>query len=171
MSSPANKMPRTPGSLRPGDHFGRYQLLERIGKGGMAEVFRAVAQGVQGFEREFVVKRIRPDKSDSPKFVQMFCEEARISALLNHPNIVQVYDFGHIDGAYFMVMEHLVGKDLSTVMRAVRARQRRGSPVGGRVRGARGRRAPSITRTPWSCPTEGRAGSSTATSRRPTSCC
>ena len=88
----------------------------------MAEVFRAVAQGVQGFEREFVVKRIRPDKSDSPKFVQMFCEEARISALLNHPNIVQVYDFGHIDGAYFMVMEHLVGKDLSTVMRAVRAR-------------------------------------------------
>jgi eukaryotic-like serine/threonine-protein kinase len=123
VSSPANKMPRTPGSLRPGDHFGRYQLLERIGKGGMAEVFRAIAQGVQGFEREFVVKRIRPDKSDSPKFVQMFCEEARISALLNHPNIVQVYDFGHIDGAYFMVMEHLVGKDLSTVMRAVRARQ------------------------------------------------
>ena len=90
----------------------------------MAEVFRAVAQGAQGFEREFVVKRIRPDKSDSPKFVQMFCEEARISALLNHPNIVQVYDFGHIDGAYFMVMEHLVGKDLSTVMRAVRARVR-----------------------------------------------
>ena len=123
MSSPANSMPRRPGSLRPGDHFGRYQLLERIGKGGMAEVFRAVAQGAQGFEREFVVKRIRPDKSDSPKFVQMFCEEARLSALLNHPNIVQVYDFGHIDGAYFMVMEHLVGKDLSTVMRAVRARQ------------------------------------------------
>ena len=120
---PQTTMPRAPGSLRPGDHFGRYQLLERIGKGGMAEVFRAVAQGVQGFEREFVVKRIRPDKSDSPKFVQMFCEEARISALLHHPNIVQVYDFGHIDGAYFMVMEHLVGKDLSTVMRAVRARQ------------------------------------------------
>jgi eukaryotic-like serine/threonine-protein kinase len=116
-------MSKTPGSLRPGDTFGRYQLLERIGRGGMAEVFRAVAQGVQGFERVFVVKRIRPDKSDSPKFVQMFCEEARISALLNHPNIVQVYDFGQIEGAYFMVMEHLVGKDLSTVMRAVRARR------------------------------------------------
>jgi serine/threonine protein kinase len=88
----------------------------------MAEVFRALAHGMQGFEREFVVKRIRPDKSDSPQFVQMFCEEARISALLNHPNIVQVYDFGHIDGAYFMAMEYLVGKNLSTVMRAMRSR-------------------------------------------------
>jgi serine/threonine protein kinase len=113
---------KTPGSLNPGDFFGRYQLLERIGKGGMAEVFRAVAHGMEGFERIFVVKRIRPDRSDSPKFVHMFCEEARISALLNHPNIVQVYDFGNIDGAYFMAMEHLVGKDLSTVMRVVRAR-------------------------------------------------
>jgi serine/threonine protein kinase len=122
VSSPTDKAPKTPASLNPGDAFGRYQLLERIGKGGMAEVFRAVAHGVQGFERMFVVKRIRPDRSDSPKFVQMFCEEARISAQLNHPNIVQVYDFGHIDGAYFMVMENLIGRDLSTVMRAVRAR-------------------------------------------------
>src|SRR3954469_1111615 len=121
-SSADNQVPKAPGSLRPGDHFGRFQLLERIGKGGMAEVFRAVAHGVKGFERMFVVKRIRPDRSDSPKFVQMFCEEARISALLHHPNIVQVYDFGHIDGAYFMVMEHLDGKDLSSVMRAIRAR-------------------------------------------------
>ena len=100
--------------------FGRYRLVEMIGKGGMAEVFRAVAQGMQGFERVFVIKRIRPDRSDSPKFVQMFCEEARISALLHHPNIVQVYDFGQIEGAYFMAMEYLRGKDLSTVMRALR---------------------------------------------------
>jgi eukaryotic-like serine/threonine-protein kinase len=90
----------------------------------MAEVFSAVARGVQGFERTFVVKRIRPDKSDSPKFVQAFCEEARISALLRHPNIVQVYDFGHIDGAYFMAMEHLDGSDLSSVMRGLRAHGR-----------------------------------------------
>jgi serine/threonine-protein kinase len=116
-------MPATPDTLKAGDRFGRYRLLERIGKGGMAEVFRAVAHGVQGFERAFVVKRIRPDKSDSPRLVEMFCEEARISALLNHPNIVQVYDFGQIDGAYFMAMEHLVGKDLSSVMRAVRSRR------------------------------------------------
>ena len=87
----------------------------------------------------FVIKRIRPDKSDSPKFVQMFCDEARISALLHHPNIVQVYDFGQIDGAYFMVMEHLRGKDLSTVMRALRARNGRDAAVAGGVRRARGR--------------------------------
>jgi len=104
-----------------GEEFGRYRLVDMIGKGGMAEVFRAVAQGMQGFERVFVIKRIRPDRSDSPRFVQMFCEEARISALLDHPNIVQVYDFGQIDGAYFMAMEYLRGKDLSTVMRALRA--------------------------------------------------
>jgi serine/threonine-protein kinase len=128
-SSADNEAPNTPASLRPGDHFGRFRLLERIGKGGMAEVFSAVAHGMEGFERTFVVKRIRPDKSDSAKFVQMFCEEARISARLHHPNIVQVYDFGHIDGAYFMAMEHLDGNDLSSVMRAQRAHDRAMPPA------------------------------------------
>jgi len=113
----------TPAPPPGGGPFGRYQLLELIGKGGMAEVFRASAPGLKGFDRVFVVKRIRPDKSDSPKFVQAFCEEARITALLHHPNIVQVYDFGQIDGAYFMVMEYLSGRDLSTIMRAIRARK------------------------------------------------
>jgi len=123
-SSADNEVPKPPASLRPGENFGRFRLVERIGKGGMAEVFSAVASGSQGFERTFVIKRIRPDKSDSPKFVQMFCEEAQISALLHHPNIVRIYDFGHIDGAYFMVMEHLDGNDLSSVVRALRARDR-----------------------------------------------
>jgi serine/threonine-protein kinase len=121
--------PKAQLSLRPGDHFGRFQLLERIGKGGMAEVFSAVAHGVPGFERSFVVKRIRLDTADSPKFAQMFCEEARISALLRHPNIVQIYDFGHIDGAYFMAMEHLHGNNLSSVMGALRARDRAMPPA------------------------------------------
>jgi serine/threonine protein kinase len=106
-----------------GDPFGRYRLLDLIGKGGMAEVFLAVSHGLEPFQHTFVIKRIRPDKSDSPKFVQMFCDEARISALLHHPNIVQVYDFGQIDGAYFMVMEHLRGKDLASVLRALRAQR------------------------------------------------
>jgi serine/threonine protein kinase len=114
---------QTPGSPAPAETFGRFQLVERIGKGGMAEVFRAVASGLPGFERSFVIKRIRPDRSDSPKFVQMFCEEARITSLLHHPSIVRVFEFGQIEGAYFMVMEHLRGKDLSTVMRALRGRR------------------------------------------------
>jgi serine/threonine-protein kinase len=106
-----------------GVRFGRFRLIERIGKGGMAEVFRAVSQGLQGFERVFVIKRIRPDRTDSAKFIEMFCDEARISALLHHPNIVQVYDFGQIEGAYFMAMEHLDGKDLATVQRALGAKR------------------------------------------------
>jgi serine/threonine protein kinase len=103
------------------ERYGRYQLIECIGKGGMAEVFRAVTEGAGGFRRVFVIKRIRPEKSDSPEFIRMFCDEARICALLSHPSIVQVYDFGQIGGSYFLAMEYLRGKDLSTVMRALRA--------------------------------------------------
>jgi len=123
VTSTVHKAPTTPGPPTPAESFGRFQLVERIGKGGMAEVFKAVASGLSGFERAFVIKRIRPDRSDSPKFVQMFCEEARITSLLHHPSIVRVFEFGQIDGAYFMVMEHLVGRDVSTVMRALRARR------------------------------------------------
>jgi len=123
VASSIYKVPSTPGPPIAGGPFGRYQLHELIGRGGMAEVFRATAPGIEDWDRVFVIKRIRPDRSDSPKFVQAFCEEARITALLHHPNIVRVYDFGQIDGAYFMVMEHLRGNDLSTIMRAVRARK------------------------------------------------
>jgi eukaryotic-like serine/threonine-protein kinase len=103
------------------EHYGRYHLIERIGRGGMAEVFRAVAQGVEGFRRVFVIKRLRPEKLDSADLVRMFCDEARLSALLHHPNVVQVYDFGQIGGTYFLAMEYLRGQDLSAVMKANRA--------------------------------------------------
>ena len=108
--------------LRPRfERFGRYFLLDRIATGGMAEVYRAVTQGVEGFRRTFVVKRILADKAKSPTFIRMFCDEARICALLHHPNVVQVYDFGHVDGSYFLAMEYLQGKDLSSLMRVLRA--------------------------------------------------
>src|SRR5262245_10883452 len=103
------------------ERFGRYYLLERIGRGGMAEVFRAVTQGVEGFRRMFVVKRILSEKAKSPEFIRMFGDEARISALLHHPNIVQVYDFGQVEVSYFLAMEYLAGKDLASVMRVLRA--------------------------------------------------
>jgi serine/threonine protein kinase len=104
-----------------GQRFGRYVLLERIGSGGMAEVFRAVAHGMEGFQRTFVLKRIRGDHSETSDFVEMFVNEARISALLSHENIVQIYDFGQVDGRYFLTMEYLRGKDLSTVLRKLYA--------------------------------------------------
>jgi eukaryotic-like serine/threonine-protein kinase len=106
----------------PPEQYGRYRLIERIGRGGMAEVFRAYVEGIEGFQNTFVIKRIRPEKSDSPEFVDLFCNEARICALLHHPNIVEVYDFGQIGTAYFMAMEYLRGRDLAAVMRALRVR-------------------------------------------------
>jgi serine/threonine protein kinase len=105
----------------PGDRFGRYRLIELIGQGGMAEVFRATSAEADARGPGFVIKRIRPDRTDSPRFVQMFCDEARISALLHHPNIVEIYDFGQIEGAYFMAMEYLDGRDLGEVFRVLRA--------------------------------------------------
>jgi eukaryotic-like serine/threonine-protein kinase len=129
LSKPLEKVTQISPALPPGgERFGRYRLIERVGKGGMAEVFCAVAEGPRELQPVFVIKRIRPDRTDSPKFVQMFCDEARISALLAHPNIVRIYDFGQIDGAYFMAMEYLRGKDLDLVMRTLWAARAAISP-------------------------------------------
>ena len=98
------------------ERYGRYVLLERIGQGGMAEVFRAVARGTQGFARILVVKRILPELSKDPRFVQMFIDEAKICALISHPNVVQVYEFGRLADTHFMTMEYIHGRNLSVVM-------------------------------------------------------
>jgi len=104
--------------------FGRYVLLDRMGVGGMAEVYRAVAPGAEGFKRDLVVKKILTAQAQATNFIEMFVHEARISALLHHPNVVQVFDFGHVDGSYFLVMELLRGRDLLAVLRSLRERQR-----------------------------------------------
>src|SRR5580704_9802132 len=114
--------------MRP-EKFGRYILLDRIGAGGMAEVFRAVMPGVEGFQRTFVVKRILAERAQSPYFVDMFVQEARINALLHHPNIVQVFDFGNVGGTYFLAMEYVRGRDVSELLRRLRQRERT-CPVG-----------------------------------------
>lgn len=90
----------------------------------MAEVFRAVMPGAEGFKRTFVVKRILSHLSQSPRFVEMFIREAHTVALLNHPNIVQVYDFGNVDGTYFLAMEYLRGRDLLAMFRRLREMKR-----------------------------------------------
>ena len=104
------------------ERFGRYVLLDRVGVGGMAEVFRAVMPGAQGFQRTFVVKRIIGERARSPYFVEMFVREARINAVLHHPNIVQVFDFGEVGGAYFLAMEYVRGRDVAAIARRLRQR-------------------------------------------------
>jgi serine/threonine protein kinase len=99
--------------------FGKYSLFERIGRGGMAEVFKGRIQGPAGFERVFVVKRILPHLSDDATFIRMFVEEAKLSARLNHPNIVHIFELGAVEGEYFISMEYIRGHDLSETMRAI----------------------------------------------------
>jgi len=99
--------------------FGKYTLFERIGRGGMAEVFKGRIQGPAGFERVFVVKRILPHLSDDASFIKMFVEEAKLSARLNHPNIVHIFELGAVEGEYFISMEYIRGHDLSETMRAI----------------------------------------------------
>ena len=95
----------------------KYRLTEKIGSGGMAEVFRAVGEGPEGFERPFVIKRIHPRLSEAPEFVRMFVDEAKISARLVHPNIVQVFDFAPQEGGYYIVMEPVEGFDMGWLLR------------------------------------------------------
>lgn len=98
------------------ERFGSYQLLEQIGIGGMAEVFLARHTGVEGFEKDIVIKRIRPHLSATPSFVNMFLGEAKLAAQLSHPNIVTIYDLGKISDSYFIAMEYIAGKDLSAII-------------------------------------------------------
>src|SRR4051812_49727679 len=80
--------------------FGKYFLLERINVGGMAEVFRAKAFGVEGFERLVAVKRILPNIAEDKEVIPMFIEEAKLSVQLNHANIAQIFDLRVVDGRY-----------------------------------------------------------------------
>jgi serine/threonine-protein kinase len=95
----------------------KYRLTEKIGSGGMAEVFRAVGEGPAAFGRPFVVKRIHPRLSGQAEFVRMFVDEANISARLIHPNIVQVFEFAYQDGGYYLVMEPVEGIDMAWLLR------------------------------------------------------
>src|SRR3954467_5983619 len=105
--------------------LGPYELGERLGLGGMAEVFVAYRAGPHGFAKKVALKRILPELAQDPRFVAMFCDEARISAPLCHPNIVQVIDFGESQGELFMAMEYVEGVSLAKLLRYVSARRER----------------------------------------------
>jgi hypothetical protein len=97
--------------------LGRYLLIDRIGEGGMAEVFSAVSFGAGGFRRFFVVKRLRPEMASNATAVAHFVDEANLASTLVHPNIVPVFDFGEIGGTYYLAQEYVAGRDLGRLCR------------------------------------------------------
>ena len=103
------------------DKFDQYLLLKKIGTGGMAELFKAKKVGIEGFERVLAIKRILPHLSSDEEFVDMFIAEGKLAALLNHKNIVQIYDFGKVDESYYIAMEYVAGKDLRTIFNKCRS--------------------------------------------------
>ncbi|HEY0254376.1 MAG TPA: protein kinase, partial [Kofleriaceae bacterium] len=99
------------------DQFGPYEVYERLGLGGMATVCRAKKRGPAGFERSVALKRMLSHLSEDQTFVESFIREAKVSSMLVHPNIAQVYDFGRINGTYYIAMELVPGFDLRKLLR------------------------------------------------------
>jgi hypothetical protein len=96
--------------------FGKFFLLQRLAVGGMAEIFRAKVAGAEGFEKELVVKRILPARSQDQGFIQMLVNEAKLTVQLTHNNVAQIYECGSIDGTYFISMELVNGVSLKDMM-------------------------------------------------------
>jgi serine/threonine protein kinase len=92
-------------------------LLEHLATGGMAEIYRASAQGAHGFEKSVVIKRILPELAGDSEFLDMFIAEAKVMVRLSHPKIVQVLDFGEVDAHYFIAMEYVDGIDALALLR------------------------------------------------------
>ena len=97
--------------------LGGYTIVRKLAKGGMAEIYLARSLGPEGFEKLVVLKRILPKYASNPKFVQLFLDEAKLAASLDHPNVVHVYDMGRVDGHYFFTMEYVHGQDTRSILR------------------------------------------------------
>jgi serine/threonine protein kinase len=96
--------------------FGKYSIIEKIGSGGMAEIYKAALKGLDGFEKILVIKKILPGYANNPSFIKMLVAEAKLSSLLHHPNIVQIYELGEEEKQYYVAMEYVHGKDLLKIL-------------------------------------------------------
>ncbi len=105
-----------------GIKFGQYVLLEKIATGGMAEVWKARMRGVEGFQKIVAIKKILPHLSDNEDFIEMFIDEAKLAAQLNHNNIIHIYDLGMIQNSYYIAMEYVDGWDLKTILKRAQDR-------------------------------------------------
>jgi eukaryotic-like serine/threonine-protein kinase len=96
--------------------FGKYELLSKLGHGGMAETYRAQLKGAAGVVKPLVIKKVLPELARQNELVEAFISEARISASLSHGNIAQVFDFGEVQGQYYLAMEWVHGQSLAHVI-------------------------------------------------------
>ena len=105
--------------------LGRYVIVKHLAQGGMADVLLARANGIEGFERYVVIKRIRADVARDARYVAMFLDEARLAASLHHHNILGANDIGQEDGEYFFAMDYLHGEDARRLLMAVSGKEER----------------------------------------------
>ncbi len=100
-----------------GELFGRYILHDKIGRGGMGEIFRSTSHGVEGFRKQVVIKKILEHLGEDRRFVRMFINEAKLSARLAHSKVVQIYELGSLNGCLYISMEYVDGPDLGKTLR------------------------------------------------------
>src|SRR5215813_9155612 len=113
-------------TLAAGTPIGKYVVRRKLAEGGMAELYLAAARGPEGFEKDVVIKRVRPGLADDPGFVRMFIAEARVASRLNHANLVTIFDFDKHQDTYYLAMEYVRGHSLWELRRRC---QERGVPV------------------------------------------
>src|SRR5882672_4522655 len=109
--------------------LGRYEVLKHLASGGMADVLLGRTDGIEGFERHVVLKRIKPEHAQDLRFIRMLMDEARLAANLHHQHIVQVHDVGEAGGEYFIAMEYLHAEDVRTILLTA-GRSRQHVPLG-----------------------------------------
>jgi hypothetical protein len=105
--------------------LGRYRIIQKLATGGMGQVYLARQEGPAGFSKSAVVKQILSHLAGDPRFVEMFLAEARLAAILSHPNIVQIFELGEADGGWFIAMEYLHGRSLRDVRQQAEKRAER----------------------------------------------
>lgn len=109
--------------------LGKYRLIQLLATGGMGEVHLAKMQGPAGFAKTVVVKKVLPHLARDPNFVEMFLNEARLAAVLTHPNIVQIFELGEEAGTYFIAMEFVNGRSLKAIKQALLDQRQIVSPI------------------------------------------
>jgi tRNA A-37 threonylcarbamoyl transferase component Bud32 len=111
-------------NLGPGAMIGRWEIIRRLGSGGMADVYLARARGEAGFEKQVAVKVMHPHLARNERAVEHFLDEARLASRIDHPNVVQIQDLGKIGNDYIIVMEFVDGIDLEKLLASARIAQR-----------------------------------------------